>query len=74
MSNNSIITIRKFEVEDFISIDHGTKAVTLTIFRGNDVSHVGAPGRIDTIELPPDQAEALGKELINRSKMVRQYQ
>jgi hypothetical protein len=67
MSTN--ISVRKFEVEDFISIDHGKGAVGLTIFQGK--AQVGTPGWATEIELSPDQAEAIGKELINRAQKVR---
>lgn len=63
------ISVRKFEVEDFISIDHGKEAVSLTIFQGK--VQVGTPGWANEIALSPDQAEAIGKELINRAEKVR---
>jgi hypothetical protein len=63
------ISVRKFEVEDFISIDHGKEAVSLTIFQGK--VQVGTPGWANEIALSPDQAEAVGNELINRAKKVR---
>lgn len=67
MSTN--ISVRKFEVEDFVSIDHGKEAVSLTIFKGK--VQVGTPGWADEIVLSPDQAEEIGKELINRAEKVR---
>lgn len=63
------ISVRKFEVEDFISIDHGKEAVSLTIFQGK--VQVGTPGWANEIALSPDQAEEIGKELINRAEKVR---
>jgi len=63
------ISVRKFEVEDFVSIDHGVKAVTLTIFKGK--VQVGTPGWASEMEFSPDQAEAVGKELISRAQKVR---
>lgn len=64
------IIIRKFEVQDFVSIDHGTKAITLTLFHGQ--IRTGEPGWSEEMEFDPDQAEAIGKELINRAQMVRE--
>lgn len=66
---STIITIRTFEVRDFVSVDHGTKAVTLTIFRGQ--VQAGSPGWSNEIELSPEQAEELGNELIRRAAMVK---
>lgn len=67
MSTN--ITINRFEVEDFVSIDHGKTAVSLTIFHGK--VQVGAPGWANEITFSPEQAEAVGKELIERAAKVR---
>jgi len=72
MSNNTIIEIRKFEVEDFISIEHGDKAISLTIFHGK--VQVGTPGWANQIELSPEKAEALAEELIKHSVLVRKKQ
>jgi len=63
------INIKKFEVEDFVSVDHGKESVSLTIFQGK--IQVGTPGWANSLEFSPDQAETLGKELINRANMVR---
>lgn len=70
MSTN--ISINKFEVEDFVSIDHGNKAVSLTIFHGR--IQVGTPGWTNEMAFSPDQAEAIGKELISRAEKVRKNQ
>jgi hypothetical protein len=68
MSSTSIV-IRSFTVEDFVSVDHGSGAVSLTLFQGK--LQIGSPGWATTMELDPDQAEAIGKELINRADKVR---
>lgn len=70
MSTN--ISIRTLTVEDFVSIDHGKEAVSLTIFHGK--IEIGTPGWANQIELSPDQATAVGKELISRAEKVRQNQ
>lgn len=67
MSTN--IIIRKIEVEDFVSVDHGAGEITLTLFHGQ--VEVGTPGWANQMHFSPDQAEALGKELINRAKIMR---
>jgi len=36
------ISLRKFEVEDFISVEHGTEKITFTIFNGKIT--FGEPG------------------------------
>jgi hypothetical protein len=66
---NTNIIIRKFEVEDFVMVDHGAEEVTLTLFHGR--VEVGTHGWANEMHLSPDQAEAIGKELINRAKLVR---
>jgi hypothetical protein len=68
MSTN--ISIRSFTVEDFVSVDHGAGAISLTFFQGKFL--VGSPGWATTMQLDPDQAEAIGKELISRAEKVRQ--
>jgi len=70
MSTN--ISIRKFEVEDFVSVEHGDKSISLTFFHGK--VQVGAPGWANQMQLSPDQAEAIGKELISRAEKVRKNQ
>jgi len=66
---STTISVRKFEVEDFVSIDHGKEAVSLTIFQGK--VQAGTPGWANGMEFSPDQAEAVGKELISRAQKVR---
>lgn len=70
MSNNTIISIKKYEVEDFFSVDHGTEHISLTVFWGK----ASDPGWVHTTELSPEQAEALGKELISRAEKARKNQ
>ena len=66
------ISIRSLMVEDFVSIDHGKVSVTLTIFHGKIL--IGTPGWANKMQLSPDQAEAIGKELISRAEKVRKNQ
>ena len=69
MSTN--ISIKKFEVEDFVAIDHGGGSVSLTIFHGK--VQVGTSGWDNAIILTPDQAEEVGKLLIKRAKWEREH-
>ena len=65
------IIIRKFEVQDFVSVDHGTENVTLTIFKGD--MEVGTPGWAKEIQLSPNQADELAHELLTRAVKVREF-
>jgi len=67
MSTN--ITLRKYEVSDFIAIDYGASAITLTIFNGK--VQVGTPGWANECMMTPDQAETVGKELIHQAELAR---
>jgi len=67
MSTN--ITLRKYEVTDFISVDYGETSITLTFFQGK--IQVGTPGWANECEMTPDQAEAVGKVLIRQAEIVR---
>ncbi len=55
------ITLREYAVIDHIAIDHGDKAVSLTIFNGK--VQVGAPGWANSVEFTPEQAEDIAVAL-----------
>ena len=63
------VHLRKYEVEDFVSFDHGTGEVTMTIFNGK--VHVGTPGWANECRMTPDQADAVADELKRRAQAIR---
>lgn len=67
---SKIILLRKYNVEDFLSIDHGTEAVTITSFKG-DTPH-GTPGWAHEIRLTPEAADELAAELTRRTREIRE--
>ena len=65
---SAIIAIRKYEVEDFISVDSGTSAVTMTVFNGR--IHIGEYAWAKSVELTPIQARQLAAELLRRANQI----
>jgi len=63
------ISLDKFEVEDFISIDSGDRAITITKFNGK--IRVGETGWSSQILLNIDQAIELVNELDRRIKILK---
>lgn len=56
-----IVEIRKRKVTDFVAIDSGTDAVTLSLFHGGDSM---------TLEVSPKQAKDISKELKERAEEI----
>lgn len=67
---STTIELRKYEVLDFISVESGREAITMTLFRGN--VQIGTPGWANEWQLSPDQADALADELKRRARAMRQ--
>ena len=68
MSDTTIVSVEKHEVESFVALDHGNEKVRLSVF-----SRVGE--RVDvSIGLTPYQAEEVARELLNRAGAVRKIQ
>ena len=57
-----IIEIRKRKVTDFVAIDSGTKAVSLSLFHGG--------GENITLEVSPKQAKKIAEELRMRAEEI----
>lgn len=66
------IKLREFQVEDFISVEHGTEKVTFTIFNGKVT--VGEPGWAKQVELTPQQALDFANDLTRRAQEIIQQQ
>jgi len=67
MSDATNISLRKFTVEDFLSFDHGTDVVAMSVWRGR-IEH----GLASVVELTPDQADEVAEELRRRAQLVRE--
>ena len=67
MSDTTMISTGTFKVEDFVSVDHGTNNITLTIFKHGPLWR---PVANHYVELSADQATELGKELIRRADLM----
>ena len=65
---SDMISLRKYEVEDFVSVDSGTEEVTVTVFNGR--MQVGAQGWASVFRMSPAQAEELAGVLRRHAKKV----
>jgi len=68
VSDYTNITVMKYEVEDFVNLEHGDTHVALAIFLARN-NH-----QATEIILTPDQAEEIADELKRRAQLVREYQ
>lgn len=63
------ISLKGRMISDTIAIDHGTEAISLSIFKGD--IRPGITGHVTHVEMNPTQAEWLAAELLRRVKELR---
>ena len=64
----AIISVRKFEVEDFISVEHGDSQIGLTIFHGK--IPVGSPQWATQMLLDPKRAREVAEALLMAAQAI----
>ena len=64
----AIIKICEHTVEDFISIESGSEKVNMSLFKGKMA--MGFPGWCTEVSLSPQQATAVGQELLLAANAV----
>lgn len=64
MSNYTIIELEERTLKDFISIEHGSDKISMTIFQGKF-------DRTTEVILKPIQAEVLADQLRSRAGLIR---
>lgn len=65
MSNSINIIIAERHYEEFVSIEHGNKYISLSLF-DND------PIQCKTANITPEQAIQIANELIKRAKQIKE--
>lgn len=68
MSNTSSYTLKEFTLMESISIDHGTKFVTITYIDGRKM---GSPGWSTVIELTPELALDISRNIKRRALEIK---
>ena len=70
MSNGRTILLNEYKIEHFISVEHGTKEVSMSLFLSED----GKIGMAKMVSLTPDQARQIGQELITRANIIKEQE